>query len=344
MAVVLIGAPLLLPEHRDPHAGRLDLLSVLLLLATLLPIIYGVKSIAGEGAVAVALAAIAAGLLFGAWFVARQLRATAPLLDVRLFANRTIRGALIVFVLSATGLGGVYFLITQYLQLVAGLSPLQTALSILPAALLLVVVSTLSPVLARRIRPGNVIAIGLGVQVIGYLMLTQVDSASGLPLLIAGFIVLYPAVAPSMALTTDLVVGSVPPQQAGAASGLSTTASDLGISLGVAIIGSIAIATYRGAMDGALPPGLPSQVAATATDTIAGAVTAAGDLPAELGATLLETARAAFTSGLNLGALTAAGVAAVAAVLAATQLRHVPPTGSVPAGSEERTTETGAGR
>jgi DHA2 family multidrug resistance protein-like MFS transporter len=328
MALVLVGAPLLLPEHRDPHPGRLDLVSVLLLLATLLPFIYGVKSIAQDGSVPVALASIVAGVLFGALFAVRQLRSAAPLLDVRLFANRTIRGALAVFVLAATGLGGAYFLFTQYLQLVAGLSPLQTALAILPAALVLIVVSTLSPVLARRVRPGNVIAVGLGVQVVGYLLLTPVDSVSGLPLLIVGFVVLYPAVAPSMALTTDLVVGSVPPEKAGAASGLSTTASDLGISLGVAVIGSIAVAVYRSAMAQSLPGGLPPEVSAAAGDTIAGAVEVAGRLPADVADAVAASARAAFTSGLNVGALTAAGIAAVAAVLAATQLRHIAPTGS----------------
>jgi MFS transporter, DHA2 family, multidrug resistance protein len=340
MALVLIGAPLLLPEHRDPNPGRLDLISVLLLLATLLPFIYGIKSIAQDGSVPVALSSIVAGVLLGVLFAVRQLRSATPLLDVRLFTNRTIRGALAVFVLAATGLGGVYFLFTQYLQLVAGLSPLRTALAILPAALVLIVVSTLSPVLARRVRPGNVIAIGLGVQVLGYLMLTQVDSTSGLPLLIAGFIVLYPAVAPSMALTTDLVVGSAPPEKAGAASGLSTTASDLGISLGVALVGSIAVAVYRSAMAQSLPAGLPPEVSTAAGDTIAGAMEAASRLPVDVAGTVVAAARAAFTSGLNLGALTAAGIAAVAAVLAATQLRHVPPTGlqlvsSEPASQQE---------
>jgi DHA2 family multidrug resistance protein-like MFS transporter len=329
MALVVIGAPLLLPEHRDPNSGRLDLVSVGLLLATLLPVIYGVKSIARDQSLPVSLATIAAGVAFGVWFVRRQLRSATPVLDVRLFANRTVSGALAVFVLAATGLGGVYFLFTQYLQLVAGLSPLRTGLSILPGALVLIVVATVAPMLARRVRPGTVIAAGLAVQVIGYLMLTQVDSTSGLPLLIAGFIVLYPAVAPSMALTTDLVVGSVPPEKAGAASGLSTTASDLGISLGVAIIGSIAAATYRNRVD--LPAGLPADAATAAGDTLDGAVAAAPTLPAEVGAAVLEQARAAFTSGLNLGAGIAAVIAATAAILAVTRLRHVRPTGSTPA-------------
>ncbi|MEJ3656830.1 MFS transporter [Actinomycetes bacterium KLBMP 9759] len=332
MAIVVVGAPLLLPEHRDPNAGKLDLPSVGLLLATLLPFVYGVKALAKEESLVIAVVAIAAGVLFGVLFGLRQLRSPSPLLDVRLFANRTVRGALVAFVLAATGLGGVYFLITQYLQLVAGLSPLQAGFAILPAALVLILVSTMSPVLARRIRPGYVIAGGLAVQVVGYLMVTQVGGPAGLALLIAGFIVLYPAVAPSMALTTDLVVGSVPPEKAGAASGLSTTASDLGISLGVALIGSIGVAVYRTTMETALPAGLSPDVAAAAEDTIDGAIGAAGSLPADLAAPVLESARTAFTEGLNVGAGVAAAIAAVAAVLAAVQLRHVPPTGAAAKG------------
>ena len=80
---------------------------------------------------------------------------------------------------------------------------------------MLIVVSTLSPVLARRFRPGNVIAIGLLTQVVGYILFTQLDAGTGLALVIASFVITYPGVAPSMALTTELVVGSVPPEKTG---------------------------------------------------------------------------------------------------------------------------------
>ncbi|HEV7649888.1 MAG TPA: MFS transporter [Actinophytocola sp.] len=327
MAVVVIGAPLLLPEHRDAGTGKLDLVGVALLLATLLPFIYGVKTLARDDSLGVAIGAIVVGLAFGACFVVRQLRASSPLLDVRLFTNRTVSGALGVFILAAAGMGGVYLMFTQYLQLVADLTPLQTGFAILPAAVLLVAVSMFSPILARRVRPGVIIAVGLAIQVVGYLMLTQVESVSGLPLLIAGFIVLYPAVNPAMALTTDLVVGSVPPEKAGAASGLSTTANDLGISLGIALIGAIGVATYRGEIAGTLPATVPADAAAAAKDSLDGAVSAASALSPDVASAILEPARAAFTSGLNLGALVAAVIAAAGAVLAAVRLRHVPPTG-----------------
>ncbi|MCP3817851.1 MFS transporter [Streptomyces sp. A3M-1-3] len=328
MLLVVVGAPFLLPGHQKSQTGRLDLVSAVLLILALLPFIYGIKSIATDESLAVCLAAIAIGLVFGALFVIRQLRSPAPLLDVRLFGNRAVGGALGVFILAATGLGGIYLMFTQFLQQVKGLSPLETGFAILPAALVLIVVATLSPVMARRVRPGYVIATGLAVQVVGYLLLTQVGSDTGLPLLIASFIVLYPAVAPSMALTTDLVVSSVPPEKAGAAGGLSSTVNDLGISLGVAIVGSIGLATYRSEVTDGLPAGLPAEVEEAARDNLGGAIAAAGQLPGELGESLLQASRDAFAGGLNTGAYVAAGVAAVGAILAAVALRHVPPTGT----------------
>ncbi len=218
MALVAIGAPILVPEHRDPSA-KIDLFSALLLVGGLLAIIYGIKRFAAQEPALPSIGLLLGGALIGLWFVIRQLRAEKPLLDVRLFANRTVSGALAVFLLSAAALGGVYSLFTQYLQHVQGLSPLQAGLAILPAAAVLIVVSTLSPVLARRFRPGNVIAIGLLTQVVGYILFAQLDAGTGLALVIASFVITYPGVAPSMALTTDLVVSSVPPEKTGGARG-----------------------------------------------------------------------------------------------------------------------------
>ena len=280
-----------------------------------------------------------AGALVGLWFVIRQLRAQQPLLDVRLFANRTVSGALAVFLLSAAALGGVYSLFTQYLQQVQGLSPMQAGLSILPAAAVLIVVSTLSPMLARKFRPGNVIAVGLLTQVVGYILFTQLDSGTGLALVIASFVVTYPGVAPSMALTTDLVVSSVPPEKAGGASGLATTVNDLGISLGVAVIGSIGITAYRSQINGSLPDELPPEAAAAAETGIDGAIAAAGQLPGNVGEALTTAAEQAFTSGLNAAGITSAVIAAVAAIIAAVGLRHIRPTGQTHDEAEKETAQ-----
>ncbi|RNF77658.1 MFS transporter [Streptomyces botrytidirepellens] len=334
MAIVVIGGPLLLPRHQGAQGSKLDLFSAALLLATLLPLIYGIKSFATSDSPMLSTAGIVIGLALGIWFILRQLRSSAPLLDVRLFTNRTVGGALGVFILAATGLGGVYLMFTQFLQQVKDLSPLQTGFAILPAALVLIAVATLSPVIARRVRPGYVIATGLAVQVIGYLLFTQVDSETGLPMLIAGFVVLYPAVSPSMALTTDLVVSSVPPEKAGAAGGLASTVNDLGISLGVAIVGSIGTAAYSSGLADKLPEGLPAKDKAAAEENLSGAVAAAQNLPDHLADPLLRVTKDAFAGGLSIGSATAAVIAAAGAIIAALTLRHVPPTGAAAPGSQ----------
>ncbi|WP_084963193.1 MFS transporter [Thermoactinospora rubra] len=310
MALVVVGAPLLVPEYRDARAGTPDLPSVALSMAALLPFVYGVKELARAGLTLTAVATIALGSLLAAAFVRRQLTLATPLLDVRLFRDRVFSGSLGVFMLSAIALGGVYLLFTQYLQLVAGLSPLEAGLWILPAALALVAVSTLAPAVARRVRPAYVVAAGTALSVAGYLVLTQVGSVGGLPLLITGFYLLYPGMAPTMALTTNLVIGSAPPEKAGAASAVNTTASDLGVSLGIAILGSVGAAVYRAQLPASAPP--------EAVESLAGAL---GD-PA-----LEATARAAFAGGLNVASGVAALLALAAVILSVTLLRRVPAAG-----------------
>ncbi|WP_306358011.1 MULTISPECIES: MFS transporter [unclassified Nocardia] len=328
MAVVVLAVPALVPEYRTPRAGRLDLPSVALSLVMMLPVVYGIKELAAYGVTTTAVVAVLAGVALLTAFVRRQLRLDEPLLDMRLFSNRTFSSALGVTLLNTVALGGVYLLFTQYLQLVEGRSPLESGLLILPAAVMLVIVSMLAPVLARRIRPAYIVAAGSLLSVLGYLVLTQVDSASGLALLIVGFYILYPGIAPEMALVTDIALGSAPPEKAGAASALNSTASDLGVSLGIALLGSVGAAVYRTDMSDIDLSGVSADVAAAARDTLPGALAATENLPAAVGDALLTSAKEAFANGLNVAAATAAGLVMLAAVLSATLLRRVPPTGT----------------
>ncbi|ADD40953.1 MFS transporter [Stackebrandtia nassauensis] len=322
MALVLVTVPLLIPEYKAPNAGRLDPLSVVLSLAALLPFVYGVKALAETGLDAITAVTLVAGIGLGAVFVRRQLRLPEPLIDMRLFRNRTFGGALAVYMFATVALGGVYLLFTQYLQLVADQSPLAAGLWILPAAIALVVVSIVAPILARRVRPAYLIAAGLLASAIGYVVLTQVDSTAGLPLLITGFYILYPGIAPAMALIPDLVISSAPPEKAGAASAVEGTISDLGVALGVAILGSVGTTAYRSHMDTVEVPG---EAAAESAETLPGALDAAQKLPDEVGGTLVDAAKTAFTEGLNLAALVAAVLTVIGAVVAVTVLRRGEP-------------------
>lgn len=129
--------------------------------------------------------------------------------------------------------------------------------------------------------------------------------------------------APVFTLAKDLVVGTAPPERAGAAAAISETSSELGGAAGIAILGTIGTAIYRGQVAEGNPPGVPPDAADAARDTLGGAVAAAEQLPDPLAGELLDAAREAFTLGLQVAALTSAVIAAATAVLAAVLLRRV---------------------
>lgn len=242
MALLLVTGPLLLPEHRDPEAGRLDPASVALSLGAVLPIVYGVKRLAEGEQPLIDVLAIAAGLLLAGLFVRRQRRLAAPLVDVRMFADRGFRGALLVLFGALAIVAGGYFFVTLYLQGELGLSPLRAGLWLVPSALAMVVTSVLTPTLARRIAAGRLIALSLVVSAAGFAVLTQVDNAL---LAAIGLVVVYLGQGPIMALGTELVVNAAPPERSGAASALSETSVELGLALGVAVLGSIGLLVER---------------------------------------------------------------------------------------------------
>jgi MFS transporter, DHA2 family, multidrug resistance protein len=323
MLLLLVTAPLLLPEYRDEHAGRLDLASVGLSLASILPIIFGLKEIATGGLQPLPLLTMAIGVIAGVLFVARQRTLASPLLDLRLFANRTFSTAVGgMFGVTLTGANMLF--ITQHLQLIEGFSPLQAGLWMLPGVVGSSVGFLLCPLLARRLRPAYLIVSGLLVAVVGMVLLTQVGVASTLPTLVAGFVLMSLGSAPLVSLSTDVVVGSVPPEKAGSAAALSETSAEFAFALGIATLGSLATAIYRGQMAGSLPIGVPSSVAG---DSLAEAMVAASTLADPVQTALLVAAREAFTSGMHAVAAVSAVVLLVVAGATLITLRRVPPLG-----------------
>jgi DHA2 family multidrug resistance protein-like MFS transporter len=329
MALLLVLGPVLLPEFRDPGAGRLDLLSAALSLVSVLAVIYALKQIAQDGVGWLPVFSIAAGLAVGAAFVQRQRNLSDPLIDLRLFRVPAFSASLAAFALSIFVIAGIFLFIAQYLQLVLGLSPLVAGLWTVPSSGGLIAGSMLAPLAVRRVRPAFVMAGGLALSAVGFGLLTQVDGASGLAVIVIGSVILALGVAPVGTLATDIIVGSAPPERAGAASGISETSAEFGGALGIAILGSIGTAVYRSEVVDAVPSGVPHNAAEAARDTLGGAVAVADELPDRLGAGLLDAAREAFTQGLQLTAITSAGLALGMAILVMVLLRHVR-TGSEP--------------
>jgi DHA2 family multidrug resistance protein-like MFS transporter len=326
MALLLALGPRVLPEYRDPNAGRLDLLSAALSLVAVLAVVFGLKQVAQDGPGPLPLVAVVVGLAVAVVFARRQLTLADPMIDLHLFRSTTFNAALATNFLGIFVAVGYFLFVAQYLQLVLGLSPLQAGLWSLPSAVGFIVGSNLAPRILRRVRPAWVIGGGLALAAVGLGVLTQVGGSrdADLAILVGASLVVSLGLAPVFGSTTDLIVSSAPPERAGAASGISETGAELGGALGIAILGSIGVAVYRGELAASLPAGIPAEAAAVARDTLGGAVGVAAQLPGGAGGALLAVAREAFVQGMQLTVTLSAAVAVGVAVMATVLLRSVP--------------------
>ena len=323
MAMLIVLGPFLLPEFRDRNAGRLDIPSAGLSLVSILSVIYGVKQIAQDGFSAVSAAAMLLGIAIGAVFVARQKKLAHPLIDLRLFSVPAFGVSVTTQLVALLAMAGIYFFVAQYFQLVLGMSPLVAGLWLLPSTAVGMIGSFLTPALGRRIRPGYVVAGGLVVAALGMAVLTAVASA-GLGLAVTGFVIISVGLNPTMTMTTDLIMGVAPPDRAGAASAISETSCELGLALGLAILGSVGTASYRRIMAADALPGIPVESVNAARGTLGGALGVAERIGGPSGDALLDLARVAFTQSLALVAAISAAIVLGTAIFAFMRLRQIP--------------------
>jgi DHA2 family multidrug resistance protein-like MFS transporter len=325
MGLLLILGPRTLPEYKDPEARRLDLRSAAMSLLAILAVVYGLKEIAQDGVAAVPVLSIVVGIVIGALFVRRQLHLDSPIIDVRLFRIRAFSASLGTYLLGIFVVVGYFLFIAQYLQLVLGLSPIEAAVWSLPSAIGFIVGSVAAPKIIHRFRPSVIMGTGMAIAAVGTAVLLGLglDAGTGIALIIVASIIIALGLAPVITLATELIVGSAPPEQAGAATGMSETSGELGGALGIAILGSVGTAVYRTEVADSLPPGLPAEVADKARDTLGGALDIAETLPEALGAALVAAAQVAFIDALHLVAAVAAVGAVVTAIAAAVALRNV---------------------
>lgn len=321
MVLLLVCGPLLLPEFKNPAAGRFDLPGSLLSLLAMLPIVYGIKEIARNGLTALPVIALAIGLLAAAAFVHRQRTARHPMLDLELFRHRGFSVSVLMNLLAMFAVVGCAVFFTQYLQSVRGMSPLEAALWNLLPTLAVGGMAAVATALAQRMDRAYVIALGFTIAAGGFAWLSWLEPGSALWYVLVASSVYASGLVMVMSLGNELAIGVAPPERAGSASAVLESGTELGGALGMAILGSIGSAVYRGHMDDALPAGLPSGAAEAVHETLAGAVAVAGQLPGRAGAELLTAARAAFTNALQTAVLGAAGVMLCAAVMALVLLR-----------------------
>lgn len=319
LVLLLALAPAFVPESRDPAPGPVDVVSILLVMATMTPLVYGIKTLAKQGLVPAAGVGVLVGAVAGVLFVRRQLRRPEPMLDVRLFRQAEFSGGVLVNLLSVFSLVGFLFFASQDLQLVIGLSPMQAGLALLPGTVLMVVAGLGVVRVVRRVRPAHVVAVALLLSAVGYAVTALLGGSGTLAPLVLAFVVLSLGVGAAETVSNDLIVSSVPAAKAGAASAISETAYEVGAVLGTAVLGSILTASYH--RNVVVPAGVPAADAAGAAETLGGAASVAAGLPADQAQQLLDSAHTAFGSGVGLTSWIGVVLMIVAAGVALRTLR-----------------------
>lgn len=314
---LLVLGPFLIRESRDPHPGRIDLVGVALSMAALGGLAWSIKHTAVAGLDAVAVAVLVVAVLAGVGFVRRMRRAANPMLDVSLFAVPVFSGALTVNLLSIVALTGFLFFVTQHLQLVEGMPPLEASLVLVPGVVAMVAAGLLVVRVVRRVPPGLAVVGGLAFSFCAYALLALGGTGITVPQITLAFVLLGLGIGAAETISNDQILTAVPAAKAGAASAASETAYEFGAVLGTTVLGGLLTAVYRSSLT--IPAGTDEASAAAARDTLGGAVAAAertGDQA------LLESARAAFDAGVGVTSTAGAVLVAGAALVAWVTLRR----------------------
>ena len=328
MALVLVAFPLLVADVSTAHphgTGRgVDAVSVPLSLLAVLPIVFGIKEAARSGDAVLAIASVIIGVVFLVVFLRRQRALShgaghAPLLDLAMFRRRGVCVVLLAMLLMTMLTGPLMMLDTQYFQAVAGADPLAAGLLTVPPALTGAAGFLTMPLLAKRIRPGLLIAAGLALSAAGLVLMAQITPGTGPWPLVVGFSVVSLGTSALPTLGTNAILGSVPAEQASSAASTQEASGQFGYALGIAVVGSLTTAVYRFLVAGA--PGLD---AADRRAVSAGIDAALGVADPAARA----VAGAAFTSSLQVAALVAAIAMLALAGVTAARLRHIPAFGA----------------
>ena len=316
VVLALAGVLLTVPETAEPGSHRLDFAGTVMIAGALFLLVDAIIEAPARGwAAPVTLAEIAAALAGLGLFTWWELRIPNPLIDLRVFAVRAFSAAAASVTVIFFALFGSLFVLTQYLQLVHGYSPLSAGVRALPFAIAMAAVSPVSTILAGRLGSRVVIPAGIVLMGAGLLDLSTAGVHTSYPPLAVAVAIMGAGMGLVMAPASTTIMTTVPAHQAGAGSAINDTIREVGGALGIAIIGSLAENLYRSKLGTALAAAhLPEPVSHLATSSVAAADVAGKHLGGAAGAQLTAAAHTAFTAAMATGMRVSAVVALVAAI------------------------------
>jgi EmrB/QacA subfamily drug resistance transporter len=316
VAAALAGVLLTVPETAEPGSHRLDFPGTLMIAGALFLLVDAIIEAPTRGWTGpVTLAEIGAALAGLALFTWWELRIPNPLIDLRVFAVRAFSAAAASVTVIFFALFGSLFVLTQYLQLVHGYSPLSAGVRALPFAIAMAAVSPVSTILAGRLGSRVVIPAGIVLMGAGLLDLSTAGVHTSYPPLAVAVAIMGAGMGLVMAPASTTIMTTVPAHQAGAGSAINDTIREVGGALGIAIVGSLAENVYRSKLGSALATAhLPQPVSRLATSSVAAADIVGKHLGGASGARLTAAAHTAFTTAMATGMRVSAVVALVAAI------------------------------
>jgi DHA2 family multidrug resistance protein-like MFS transporter len=310
MAVTIVLVPRLVPESRADLPAPLDLTSAALSVVSVLTLVFALKRVVNSGVDSPVLVSLAVGLGLGMVFVRRQTTLANPLLDLRLLAGPRVRRTLTALFLTALLMGGTSLFFNLYLQEVQGLRPLQAAWWMLPQMVAMIAAANLGPWLNRRLPQRTVVVSMMSLMVAGFVLYAVTPaSVAGLPIVAtAGSLATF-GIGAAFPMLMDGVIGSAPPERAASSASMAQLANELGIALGLSVLGSLGTVVYRHQL------GLPGS---TAEQSVIDGVRAGRHDPA-----LLASARDAFTDSFHVVGLVGVALMVLVLVLVARATRPV---------------------
>ncbi len=315
LALVAIAA--VVPSSRDEERRPLDPLGAVFSIIGLGGLVFGIINGPEHGWTSAAtLAGFVVGILGLVGFVLYELRIEFPMLDPRLFRLRRLSLGSLTITAAFGVMFGMFYIVTLYLQFVRGYSPLAAAVHQLPFAVTMLIVSPQGPRLVARFGARTMVTFGLVVQAVGFGVLATLGPDTSYGVLLVGLVLLGIGLANLMPPSTEAIVASLPPSKAGVGSAINDTTREVGGAIGIAVLGSLLSIGYRSGISD-LVAQLPAEPASVVRDSIAGAIAVgrSPQAPPGMGAQLIDTAKGAYTDGLSLAFLVAAGIGVVTAVI-----------------------------
>ncbi|MFE7133135.1 MFS transporter [Streptomyces sp. NPDC057638] len=320
IAVLLAVGARVIPESRNPVPRRWDLTSVLLSVAGLGGVVYGLKQ-AGEHTEVTATVLVSAlgGAALLAVFVRRQRRRPEPLLDLSLFAERRFTTATVCVIGCFGSYVALLFFLTQWWQQVGGYSPLRAGLSLMPLAAANAIGALTAPWVANRWGHRGALTTALLLFAVAYAVIAAVGDTDHYDLLLPSLLAAGYGAGIVMTLGADAIMSAARPERSGEAAAIQETSFELGAGLGVAVLGTVMAVAYRTGMPPV--PGLGPGERAITSESFAAAEDLGSLLPPATAEAVLDAARRAYDHGFTLVAVIATIVLVITAALVAVLLR-----------------------